>query len=69
MDPSTQDKAEGKVDQLKGKGQETWGQMSGNADTEAKGKANQTTGHLKEAVGHAKDAIGHVVSGLKKPSD
>lgn len=50
-------KTEGKTDELKGKAQEAWGNVTGDEDEKAKGKGNQVKGHAKQAAGQVKDAL------------
>jgi uncharacterized protein YjbJ (UPF0337 family) len=51
-------------DQVKGAGQKTggkikdgFGKLTGNPETQAKGKADQAKGQVRENVGHAKEFI------------
>ena len=53
----TDDTTEGKVDQLKGRGQEALGALTGDQDEKEKGRSTQTKGKGKEVVGDVKDAI------------
>jgi uncharacterized protein YjbJ (UPF0337 family) len=54
---STEDKANNKGEQLKGKVKEGVGQATGNEDLEAEGKADQVSGNLKDAGEKVKDAF------------
>jgi uncharacterized protein YjbJ (UPF0337 family) len=56
MDSSTQDKTSGTADQIKGKAQEAWGDITGDEDTQAQGQANQAKGNVEKGVGDLKDA-------------
>ena len=47
----------GQADDLKGKAQETWGNLTGDDDEKAKGKGNQVKGHAEKAAGQIKDAF------------
>ncbi|MGI8827340.1 MAG: CsbD family protein [Chloroflexota bacterium] len=49
-------KAQGTVDQLKGKAQEGMGKVTGDEDQEAEGKATQTGGKAREGLGNLQDA-------------
>jgi uncharacterized protein YjbJ (UPF0337 family) len=60
------DKAENKLDELKGQGKESAGRASGDRDLEAEGKADQTGAKVKNAGEHVKDAVNDVKDGLKK---
>jgi uncharacterized protein YjbJ (UPF0337 family) len=50
------DRVEGIGKQLKGSVKEAWGKMTGDAKTEAEGKADRMAGKVQNAVGGAKDA-------------
>ena len=60
------DKAENKVDELKGQGKESAGRATGDRDLEAEGKADQTEGKVKQAGEHVKDAAKDVKDGVTK---
>ncbi|MBZ5738059.1 CsbD family protein [Nocardioides mangrovi] len=60
------DKAENKVDELKGQGKESAGKATGDRDLEAEGKADQMGAKVKNAGEHLKDAAKDVKDGLKK---
>jgi uncharacterized protein YjbJ (UPF0337 family) len=60
------DKAENKLDELKGQGKESAGRASGDRDLEAEGKADQAGAKVKNAGEHVKDAVKDVKEGLKK---
>jgi uncharacterized protein YjbJ (UPF0337 family) len=60
------DKAENKIDELKGQGKETAGRASGDRDLEAEGRADQTESKVKDAGEHVKDAAQDVKDGLTK---
>ena len=50
------DRSEGAGKQAKGKLKETWGKVTGDAKTEAEGKADKAEGRVQNAVGGMKDA-------------
>ena len=50
------DRIEGAARQAKGKVKEAWGKVTGDAKTEAEGKADKAEGRVQNAVGGAKDA-------------
>ena len=54
---STEDKANNKGEELKGKVKEGVGRATGNEDLEAEGKADQISGNLKDAGEKVKDAF------------
>ncbi len=60
------DKAENKLDEVKGQGKESAGRASGDRDLEAEGRAEQTESKVKNAGEHVKDAAKDVKDGLKK---
>ena len=60
------DKAENKVDELKGQGKESAGRVTGDRDLEAEGKADQSEGKVKQAGEHVKDAAKDVKDGVTK---
>jgi uncharacterized protein YjbJ (UPF0337 family) len=60
------DKAENKVDELKGQGKESVGRASDDRDLEAEGRADQTGAKVKNAGEHVKDAAQDVKEGVKK---
>jgi uncharacterized protein YjbJ (UPF0337 family) len=53
---STEDKANNKAQELKGKVKETTGRAVGNESLEAEGVADQTAGNVKQAGEKVKDA-------------
>ena len=60
------DKAENKVEDLKGQGKESAGQATGNERLEAEGKGDQTSAKVKDAGEHVKDAAKDIKDGLTK---
>jgi uncharacterized protein YjbJ (UPF0337 family) len=54
---STEDKANNKGEELKGKVKEGVGRATDNEDLEAEGKADQISGNLKNAGEKVKDAF------------
>jgi uncharacterized protein YjbJ (UPF0337 family) len=66
MGSGTGDKAEGKVDEPKGKAKETLGGATGDTDTEAEGKVDQAKGKGKEALGDVKNAGQKAKEGVKR---
>lgn len=63
---SFKDKAENKVEDLKGRGKESAGKASGDRDLEAEGKADQTSAKVKDAGEKVKDAAKDVKDGLTR---
>ena len=62
----TDDRVEGAVKKGAGKMQDAWGGLTGDGETQAKGKANEAAGSVQDIVGQAKsraqDAYGDVES-------
>lgn len=52
---------EGTVDKAGGKVKEGIGNVTGDRDLQAEGKADQATGSLKKAFGNVKDAVRNVM--------
>jgi len=58
MKSSTQDNAEGKMHQVKGKIKEIAGKVIMNPDLEAKGKGEISAGKTQEKIGKVKKFVG-----------
>ena len=58
MKPSTQDNAEGKMHQLKGKSKQILGKIVKNRKLEAEGKAENLDGNVQEKIGEIKKLVG-----------
>ena len=58
------DKAENKVENLKGQGKESVGKATDNERLEAEGKSDQTSSKVKDAGEHVKDAGKDIKDGL-----
>ena len=58
------DKAENKVEDLKGQGKESAGKATGDENLEAEGKGDQASAKVKDAGEHVKDAAKDVKDGL-----
>jgi len=56
---SATDKVKNKSQELSGKVKEKTGEVTGNHDLQARGKADQTKGSLKQAGEKIKDAFTH----------
>ena len=54
-DSGTRDRAEGTVDELKGKGKQAWGDVTGDDSTKAEGMVDEAKGNIKQAWGDLKD--------------
>lgn len=53
----TDDRTQGKVDELKGRGKEAVGDLTGNEDQQAEGQADQVQGKGEQVKGDVKNAI------------
>jgi uncharacterized protein YjbJ (UPF0337 family) len=60
------DKAENKVEDLKGQGKESAGKATGNEQLEAEGKGDQASSSVKDAGEKVKDAAGKVGDAFKR---
>ncbi len=65
----TQDKAEGKLENLKGDVKEKVGDATDNEQWQAEGKADQVKGKGQEAWGGVKDAAQDAKEGVKEAFD
>ncbi len=57
MDRPNEQKAKGKLDEVKGKAKQAWGDVTDDADLHAEGQADEAKGRVKQAVGDARKAI------------
>lgn len=60
------DKIGNKAEDLGGKAKETAGEVTGNDDLRAEGRADQVKAGVKDAVENIKDAVDKVKGALKK---
>jgi uncharacterized protein YjbJ (UPF0337 family) len=58
MKPSTEDKAAGKIHEVKGKIREKVGKVTNNPDLEASGEAEKNVGKVQKWVGRVEKAVG-----------
>lgn len=61
MSDTSKTRIEGKVDDLKGRTKEAWGDVSGDEQAKAEGQADQMLGKIKQGVADAKDKIDDAV--------
>jgi len=61
MSDSSQDRIEGKVDELKGRGKSALGELTDDDQKRAEGDADQTQGKLKQGIADVKDKVDDVV--------
>jgi uncharacterized protein YjbJ (UPF0337 family) len=55
----------GNVDQIKGKGKEAIGDLTGNKDLKSEGEADRQAGEVKEKVGDAEEKVEAVIDKAK----
>jgi uncharacterized protein YjbJ (UPF0337 family) len=58
MKPSTEDKAEGKLHEVKGKIKEELGKAINDPDLEVSGEAEKNAGKVQKWIGHVEKAVG-----------
>jgi len=58
MKPSTQDRAEGKLHEVKGKIKEEVGKATNDSDLEVAGDAEKKAGKVQNWIGRAEKAVG-----------
>jgi uncharacterized protein YjbJ (UPF0337 family) len=58
MKPSTEDKTEGKIHEVKGKIKEQVGRVTNNPDLEVSGNVEKNAGKVQNVIGHAEKAVG-----------
>ena len=58
MKSSTEDNAEGKMHQMRGKIKEVAGKITVDRDLEAEGKEESTTGKIQEKISEIKKVVG-----------
>ena len=56
----TDDRVEGGLKKAAGKLQDAWGGLSGDGETQAKGKLNEAAGSVQAAFGKAQDQVGDI---------
>jgi uncharacterized protein YjbJ (UPF0337 family) len=60
------DRAEGKLDDVKGRVKRQVGEWTGDSDLQAEGTADQAKGKIQNAFGKAKDAVRDVADDARK---
>jgi len=58
MNPSTEDRTQGKIHEVKGSIKETVGKATSNPDLEAEGNTEKISGKVQGAVGRVEKALG-----------
>jgi len=70
MSDANKDRAEGMVDEGKGRVKSAWGELSGDEQAKGEGKLDQAKGAVKQAMGDVKDKVDDVKDKLdNKTSD
>ncbi len=65
MDSADRDRVEGAFDKTEGKVKSTWGEATGDEQTEAEGKGDETKGDLKDGMADVKDKVTGFVDDIK----
>ena len=60
------DRTSGAMKQVKGAAKELVGKLTGDAKTQADGKAEKTAGKFQNAVGSAKDSVRQAMDGKRR---
>ncbi len=60
------DRTSGALKQAKGAAKEFVGKLTGDAKTQAEGRAEKTAGKIQNAVGSAKDSIREAIDGKRR---
>jgi uncharacterized protein YjbJ (UPF0337 family) len=60
-----EDRAEGTVDEIKGRGKSAWGNATGDDKTKAEGEFDQIKGKAKQGMADLKDKAGDAVDDRK----
>lgn len=58
MKPSTEDKAQGKIHEVKGKIKEQVGKVTNDPNLEVSGNVEKNAGKIQNLIGHAEKAVG-----------
>ena len=57
MGTPSEDRAEGTIDEIKGRAKSAWGDVTGDDKTKAEGEIDQLKGKAKKGLADVKDAI------------
>ena len=57
MDSPNEQKADGMLDEAKGKAKQAWGDVTDDAATHSEGQADEAKGKIKQAAGDARKAL------------
>jgi uncharacterized protein YjbJ (UPF0337 family) len=55
MTEGAQDRAQGSIDELKGRGKAAWGNVTGDQQLQAEGEADKLKGKVERGIGDLKD--------------
>lgn len=66
MSGETRDRIEGKVDELKGRGESAAGDLTGDKDTKKQGEADQAMGKVKQGMADIKDKVTDLADRMKR---
>lgn len=64
MSNTTDERAEGIVDEVKGHAKSAWGDLTGDERTKAEGEMDKAKGKIKQGVADAKDKVDDTVRDL-----
>jgi uncharacterized protein YjbJ (UPF0337 family) len=57
MSDATNDRVEGAIDELKGRGQNAWGELTNDKEKKVEGEMSKAVGKLKRADADGKDEV------------
>ena len=58
------DEMDGKMDQVKGRAKQTWGDVTNNERVHDEGVADEAAGDVKEGVGRARRKVGETIEDI-----
>ncbi len=61
MTDQSRDRIEGNLDEVKGRGKSAFGELTGDAQTQSEGEADQASGKLKQGMADVKDKADDLV--------
>jgi uncharacterized protein YjbJ (UPF0337 family) len=64
MSDRTNERVEGKIDEVKGHAKSAWGDISGDERTRAEGEIDKAKGKMKQGMADAKDRVEDAVRDL-----
>ncbi|MGH2535489.1 MAG: CsbD family protein [Thermomicrobiales bacterium] len=63
------DRTEGKTDEIKGRGKQAWGDVTGDEETKSEGEMDEATGKFKQGMADAKDKLDDAKDKIKDLTD